>query len=63
MATLVALLGVSQVNVARSALDCKKLIGPHGKKGNEAKGADNLKFENAKVLLIACARGGFEESP
>jgi len=62
MVTLVALLGVSQVNVARSAIDGKKFIGPNGKKGNEAKGADKLKFENGKLRSVACARWGFEES-
>jgi len=41
MATLLALLGVGQVNVARRAIDGKKFIGPYGKKCNEAKGAEN----------------------
>lgn len=62
MVTLAALLGASQVNVARSATDGKKFIGPNGKKGKEARGADKLKFENGKLLSVARARWGFVES-
>ena len=62
MVTLAALLGASQVNIARSAIDGKKFIGPNGKKGKEARGADKLKFENGKLLSVARARWGFVES-
>lgn len=62
MVTLAALLGASQVNVARSAIDGKKFIGHNGKKGKEARGADKLKFENGKLLSVARARWGFVES-
>lgn len=61
MATLIALLGVSQVNLGGVA-NLKKFIGPCGKKGHDARGTDKLTSENGKLLPVAFAGWGLAES-
>jgi hypothetical protein len=59
--TIVALWGLNHVEAGTGVLDGKTFTGRTGEKGKEAKGDDELRFENGKLFSVGCAKWGFGE--
>lgn len=61
VAAMVALWAIGQVQATTGLLDGKTFVGPTGEKGKQAKGDDELRFENGKLFSVGCAKWGFGE--